>query len=212
MDLYDFRTNYLLDKLSRNDLHDNPVQQFQRWFEQILTTDYGDPSAMIAATVDQLGQPTQRYVLLKQFDDSGFVFFTDTSSTKGQQIANNPKVSLLFPWHLLGRQVRIEGVAERLDSAIAETYFHSRPLESQLAASCSYQSKPIASRIELEKNYAAMVEQNQGKKQIDLPERWGGYRVVPTVFEFWQGGENRLHDRFCYEKQSDKWSIKRLQP
>ena len=209
MDLHDFRRNYSLGKLSRADLDENPIKQFETWMKQIVDTDTKDPSAMIVATVDEKNQPSQRYVLLKQFDEHGFVFFTDTSSQKGQEIANNPQVSLLFPWHAYERQVRIQGAAEKLQIADVEGYFHSRPKMSQTAAVCSEQSQVIESRAELEKRFHA-VDEAQG--EISVPERWGGYRVKPLSFEFWQGGEHRLHDRFRYELTANSWQINRLQP
>jgi len=167
---------------------------------------------MIVATVDSSGQPSQRYVLLKQFDEQGFVFFTDTSSTKGKELEQNKRVSLLFPWHFLERQVRIQGKVELLDRASVEEYFHSRPQGSQLAAASSNQSSQIDSRAELESSFDALSKQYGEDQKIPLPERWGGYRVIPSSFEFWQGGENRLHDRFTYESEGENWAIKRLQP
>ncbi len=207
MDLHDFRRNYSLGKLAREDLSVNPFDQFRTWFEQILSTDIADPTSMVVASVDSSGQPSQRYVLLKYFDAKGFVFFTDTGSQKGQEIAENPKVSLLFPWHQFERQVRITGVAELLPLNQVEEYFYSRPELSQQAAICSQQSRVIHSRVELEAQFEAVEDTN-----LKLPERWGGYCVKAQSFEFWQGGENRLHDRFRYQQQGEKWSISRLQP
>lgn len=209
MDLHDFRRNYSLGRLSQSDLNADPIQQFELWLQQVVATEFPDPSAMVVATADENGFPNQRYVLLKQFDEKGFVFFTDTSSTKGQEIEKNPQVSLLFPWHLYERQVRIQGVAERLDDSDVEAYFHSRPKMSQNAAACSQQSQIIESRKALEKKFQAL-EDEQG--DISMPERWGGYRVKPIRFEFWQGGEHRLHDRFRYEQSEGSWLINRLQP
>ena len=209
MDLHDFRRDYSLGKLSRADLDENPIKQFELWLQQMVETGSPDPSAMVVATVDDKGMPSQRYVLLKQFDKQGFVFFTDTSSRKGQEIAKNAQVSLLFPWHAYERQVRIQGVAEKLDIADVEGYFHSRPKMSQKAAACSEQSQVIESRAELEKKFHA-VDNNHD--QIPVPERWGGYCVIPQSFEFWQGGEHRLHDRFRYELSANNWQINRLQP
>ena len=210
MDLHDFRRNYSMGKLRRQDLQQDPVEQFQLWLQQIVETGFADPTAMIIATSDAQGQPNQRYVLLKKFDTKGFVFFTDTSSAKGQEIAHNAQVSLLFPWHHFERQVRIQGEAERLDTADVAAYFHSRPLMSQQAAACSQQSQTIESRDELELRFHALADQ----EHIPLPECWGGYIVKPRVFEFWQGGEHRLHDRFRYSRddQAQTWAISRLQP
>jgi len=212
MDLHDARTDYTLDKLSRKDLETSPVSQFKKWFEEVSSTGFRDPSAMIVATVDSSGQPSQRYVLLKQFDEQGFVFFTDTSSTKGKEIEQNKRVSLLFPWHFLERQVRIQGQVESLDRASVEEYFHSRPQGSQLAAASSNQSQEATSRTELESSFNSLAEQYGEGQKVPLPERWGGYRVIPNSFEFWQGGEHRLHDRFTYQRNGENWAIKRLQP
>ena len=208
MDLHDFRRNYSLGRLSRQDLATNPFEQFRVWLEQIVAADTADPTAMIVATANDDGQPSQRYVLLKHFDEAGFVFFTDTSSQKGQEIANNPKVSLLFPWHQFERQVRIAGVAKQLPRDAVEEYFYSRPVLSQQAAICSKQSQAIESRADLEAQFDAVKQ----AKDKQLPERWSGYLVNASSFEFWQGGENRLHDRFRYTLDIDKWSIIRLQP
>lgn len=210
MDLHNFRREYSLGKLSRQDLLDDPVAQFECWFEQINKTNFKDPSAMIVASADETGQPNQRYVLLKQFDQQGFVFFTDTSSTKGQEIALNPQVSLLFPWHAYERQVRIQGVAKHIGVQQVTDYFHSRPLASQVAAASSHQSQIINSRKELEQQYQANSERHV--EQVPLPKRWGGYQIVPSTFEFWQGGTHRLHDRFRYTKSGQTWHIERLQP
>ena len=210
MDLHDFRTNYSLGKLSKNDLDAHPIAQFDLWLQQMIDTGIKDPTAMIVATVDTDGQPSQRYVLLKKVDERGFVFFTDTSSAKGQQITQNVQVSLLFPWHQYERQVRVEGMAESLSRDEVEQYFHSRPLSSQLAAATSNQSQEIESRDELLKRYAELKANTI--EQVALPERWGGYCVKPSRFEFWQGGEHRLHDRFVYSLHEAGWNIQRLQP
>lgn len=209
MDLQDFRRNYSLGKLSRHDLHADPIVQFKQWLEHIVSTDFPDPTAMIVASVDADGQPNQRYVLLKSFDAQGFVFFTDMNSQKGQEIAQNPQVSLLFPWHQFERQVRIKGRAEKLGTDEVEQYFKSRPVLSQQAAICSQQSQAIESRQALEQQFRE-VEQNA---DLALPERWGGYRVKANSFEFWQGGDHRLHDRLRYElNPKGDWQIVRLQP
>ena len=210
MNLHDFRTNYSLGKLSKSDLNADPIAQFNLWLQQTIDTGIKDPTAMIVATVDANGQPSQRYVLLKKVDERGFVFFTDTSSTKGQQIAQNAQVSLLFPWHQYERQVRVQGVAELLPHAEVEEYFHSRPLGSQLAAATSNQSQEIESRDALLKRYAEL--KTNTIEQVALPTRWGGYCVKPSQLEFWQGGEHRLHDRLVYSLKESGWSIQRLQP
>lgn len=208
MDLHDFRRNYSLGKLARKDLNADPFEQFQEWLQQIVATDFSDPTAMIVASVDAKGQPNQRYVLLKHVDNNGFVFFTDMESQKGQEIALNSKVSLLFPWHQFERQVRIKGHAEKMPVEAVEEYFYSRPKQSQQAAICSQQSQTIESRSALEQQFQEVGELSE----YSLPKRWGGYVVKVDNFEFWQGGEHRLHDRFRYEKQGKDWLITRLQP
>ena len=210
MDLHDFRTNYSLGKLSRSDLDADPIVQFNQWLQQTIETGIKDPTAMVVATVDANGHPSQRYVLLKKVDERGFVFFTDTSSAKGQQIAQNSNVSLLFPWHQYERQVRVQGVAESLSVDEVKEYFHSRPLGSQLAAATSQQSQTIDSRDELLERYSEL--KSSTTEQVELPERWGGYCVKPSQIEFWQGGEHRLHDRLVYSLQDGAWQIQRLQP
>ncbi len=211
MDLHNFRSEYLLGGLSRKDLCDDPIQQFEAWMQQAIEADIREPSAMVVATVDQNNQPSQRIVLLKQLDQRGFVFFTDTSSSKGRELSGNSQASLLFPWHMLERQVHVRGIAELLPRDEVETYFHSRPLGSQVAASISEQSQAITSRAELLERYEAANKTS--KEEVALPDRWGGYRIVPQTIEFWQGGEHRLHDRFHYKRTSDNnWTIRRLQP
>lgn len=211
MDLHDFRTNYSLGKLSKSDLNADPITQFNLWLQHIIDAGVKDPNAMVVATVDANGQPSQRYVLLKKVDQRGFVFFTDTSSTKGQQIAQNSQVSLLFPWHQYERQVRVQGVAESLSVDEVQDYFYSRPQGSQLAAAASHQSQAIGSRDELLQRYTELEE--TVLEQVMFPERWGGYCIKPTAIEFWQGGEHRLHDRFTYSFIDGEWQgIQRLQP
>ncbi len=210
MNLQDFRRNYSLGKLSKADLDPNPIKQFERWMQQTVESGFSDPTAMVIASVDSNGMPNQRYVLLKQFDEDGFVFFTDTESQKGREIAQNPQISLLFPWHQFERQVRIRGVAKPLNVVDVEAYFHSRPKMSQKAAACSQQSQPIASREALEKKFRAI---DVTEHELPLPARWGGYRVIPQCFEFWQGGDHRLHDRFQYDLDAANiWQVQRLQP
>lgn len=210
MNLEDFRTNYSLGRLARKDLSLNPITQFEKWLNEIIATGMKDPTAMVLATVDKQLQVHQRYVLLKGFDEKGFVFFTDTASAKGQEIANHPHLSMLFPWHIFERQVRIQGVATPLNSHEVVSYFRARPKGSQIAALTSQQSQVIESRALLESSYQNNVKQYTN--EVPLPERWGGYRVIPSSFEFWQGGEHRLHDRFRYTNENKEWTIDRLQP
>jgi pyridoxamine 5'-phosphate oxidase len=212
MDLEQIRREYLSGGLRREHLNDNPFQQFEAWLQQAVASQIPDPTAMVLATVDAVGQPDQRLVLLKQMDDQGFVFYTNYASKKARDIAANAKVSLHFPWHMMERQVRVNGIATRLSTAESLKYFVSRPAESQLAAWASQQSSRIDSRRFLLDQFERMKEKfAEGK--IPLPDFWGGYRVVPHRFEFWQGGASRLHDRFEYLLSTPgSWDIGRLAP
>ena len=212
MDIEHFRRDYLKDGLSRADLDDNPVTQFCLWLNQAIDAELVDPTAMSIATVSADGQPSQRTVLLKHCDEEGLVFYTNLGSRKAQEIQANQKVSLLFTWLQLERQIKICGVAERVSTAQALTYFLSRPRESQLAAWTSNQSQKVSSRQLLEQQFLGMKEKFS-KGEIPLPSFWGGYRVKPHEIEFWQGRENRMHDRFRYDLQSSyHWEINRLAP
>jgi pyridoxamine 5'-phosphate oxidase len=212
MDISHFRREYLSGGLNRSDLKTDPVSQFATWFDQARKTTIADPTAMVLATVDQRGQPSQRTVLLKYFDQDGFVFFTNYGSRKADEIAGNDRVSLLFVWLELDRQVMINGFAEKISAKDSARYFVSRPRNSQVAAWVSSQSHGLSSRQALMQKFAEM-KKKFGEGKIPLPTFWGGYRVVPSEIEFWQGRENRLHDRFFYQQQEDKsWSIERLAP
>ena len=211
MDIGDYRREYLQGGLKRDDLSESPFEQFEKWFKQAMQADIPDASAMSLATVSADGKPTQRTVLLKLFDEKGFVFFTNYSSQKSHQISENPNVSLLFPWVQLERQIEINGTAEKISTAESLKYFLSRPRGSQLGAWASAQSSPINSRQILESQLKKIKDKfTQG--EIPLPDFWGGYRVIPQTIEFWQGGANRLHDRFEYTKVEGHWEINRLQP
>jgi pyridoxamine 5'-phosphate oxidase len=212
IELDKIRREYLSGGLRRNDLPDSPLQLFETWQQQIITLKSLDPTAMVVATVDESGQPSQRIVLLKQVDARGFVFFTNYGSRKAREIAGNPRVSLLFPWHEIERQVKVCGRAEKLGVAESLRYFSSRPRDSQLAAWASQQSSPINSRSFL-MNQLAHMKEKFAHGEVPLPDFWGGIRVVPHEIEFWQGGPQRLHDRFRYSLQHDQsWSIERLAP
>lgn len=213
MDLSQFRREYLKGGLSRADLNADPVLQFASWFEQARNTDIADPTAMVLATVGRNGQPSQRTVLLKYFDRKGFVFFTNFESRKAREIHDNPRVSLLFVWLLLERQVMINGTAARISTAESAKYFMSRPKESQMAAWVSSQSHPLTSKQILMQKFQEM-KTKIGEGKVPLPSFWGGYRVDPVAIEFWQGGQNRLHDRFLYTRpeDSESWTIDRLAP
>ena len=211
MGIKDNRREYDYGTLSRENLRTNPFEQFSLWMDQALEAEIVDPTAMSLATVDTQGKPWQRMVLLKGFDERGFVFYTNLGSRKASDITSNPQVSLQFPWLQLDRQVIVGGMAERLADNENSDYFKSRPISSQLAAWASEQSSPIASREVLEAQFNA-VQQRFESGEIPLPEFWGGYRIVPREFEFWQGGENRLHDRFSFQRDGDSWIISRLSP
>jgi len=213
VDISHFRREYLRGGLSRVDLAADPVQQFSLWFEQARKTTISDPTAMVLATADVHGQPSQRTVLLKYYDEKGFVFFTNFDSRKASEIKENDKVSLLFVWLELERQVMINGVARRISAAESAKYFLTRPKESQLAAWVSSQSHKLSSRQILLQKFQEM-KTKIGEGKVPLPSFWGGFRVEPVEVEFWQGRKNRLHDRFLYTKNSDSssWSVERLAP
>ncbi|WP_325895126.1 pyridoxamine 5'-phosphate oxidase [Grimontia sp. NTOU-MAR1] len=212
MDLYDIRREYNQGGLRRKDLPENPVQFFEHWLKQAIEAKLPDPTAMTVATVDENGQPFQRIVLLKHVDNDGFVFYTNLGSRKSKHLASNSRTSLHFPWHPLERQVHITGMAEKLSKLEVMKYFLSRPKESQLAAWASRQSERITARSALEGKYMELKQQFD-KGEVPVPTFWGGFRVKPESFEFWQGGEHRLHDRFVFQKESEgQWDIERLAP
>lgn len=212
MDLSNFREEYLKDTLHRAELDDSPLRQFDKWFRQALESGIPEPNAMSVATATPQGMPSLRTVLLKYYDERGFVFFTNYTSRKAREIAQNPEVSLLFPWVTLERQIIICGHAEKVTRAETLKYFLTRPRESQLGAWVSHQSSVISTRKLL------MMKLQELKRkfadgEVPLPDFWGGYRVIPHHVEFWQGGPGRVHDRFLYTLQADdSWNIERLQP
>lgn len=198
--------------LDREDLDDDPIVQFEEWFQYACETVPMDPNAVYLSTVDEQNRPTSRTVLLKSFDESGFVFYTNYESNKAKHIEANPNVAMLFFWSDAARQVRIRGRAERMSAAETLKYFVSRPRGSQIGAWVSAQSSVISSRSLLEAKFQELKTKYKNKK-VPLPSFWGGYRVVPEVIEFWQGRRNRLHDRFQYTRQGDgRWLIERLAP
>ena len=197
--------------LERDDLDDDPTRQFERWFREACDTDMMDPNAMSLATIDHANRPSSRTLLLKYFDEAGFVFFTNMSSNKATHIAGNANVSLLFFWPALGRQVSVRGTAAKISTTETLRYFATRPRGSQIGAWISPQSSVITSRALLEDKFDEM-KRKFANREVPLPSFWGGYRVVPREIEFWQGRSNRLHDRFLYTLQDDVWQIDRLAP
>ncbi|GGX53631.1 pyridoxamine 5'-phosphate oxidase [Undibacterium squillarum] len=211
MSIADIRTDYQRDQLTETDVAADPFAQFARWFDQALTAGVPEVNAMTLSTVSAEGKPSGRIVLIKDYDQRGFSWFTNYDSAKGQDLASNPFASLLFFWIPLERQVRIEGRVEKLSDAENDTYFFSRPVGSQQGAHASRQSQPIANREALEQQLVDVVA--KFGDQPPRPAHWGGYRLIPERIEFWQGRPSRLHDRIVYEKQADgSWSIQRLQP
>lgn len=211
MDIGHFRREYLKSGLEHSDLLADPIEQFSRWFKSANETDIPDPNAMTLATVSGDGQPSQRTVLLKYYDEKGFVFFTNQKSRKAREIEGNPKVNLHFVWLELERQISIAGIATPITSAESARYFMTRPRESQIAAWVSNQSSKISSRQLLMKAFQEM-KQKFADGEVPLPSFWGGYRVNPFSIEFWQGRRNRLHDRFLYTRSDSTWEVERLAP
>jgi pyridoxamine 5'-phosphate oxidase len=189
-----------------------PLEQFSRWRADVVAAALPEPTAMALATVSASGRPRARTVLLKSYGPEGFTFYTNRTSRKGTDLAEVPRACLLFPWHAIERQVIIEGTVTPLSAAESEPYFHSRPRGSQLAAWASRQSTVISSRAELEDRHAELAARWSEGTQIPMPDFWGGYRVVPEIFEFWHGRVNRMHDRFRYRRQEGSWVIERLAP
>ncbi|NMG10170.1 pyridoxamine 5'-phosphate oxidase [Brasilonema sp. UFV-L1] len=208
----DLRKDYTLQGLSEKDVNSNPFIQFRQWFDQALAAQLPEPNAMTVATTTLDGQPSARMVLLKGFDQRGFVFYTNYNSQKGQELAKNPQASLVFWWAELERQVRISGCVEKVSENESDEYFHSRPLNSRLGAWASNQSEVIESREILEQRMQELQIQYQNQ-DIERPRHWGGLRVIPKKIEFWQGRSNRLHDRLLYTRlDSSSWKIVRLSP
>ena len=216
MDAIDFaglRREYETQGLRRAEMHPDPIEQFATWFSTAVNSALPDANAMTLATATPDGKPSARVVLLKAFDQRGFVFFTNYQSYKGRELEANPQAALAIYWVELERQVRVAGRVEKTSRAESEAYFHSRPRGSQLGAWVSHQSEVIDARRILDARLAEMEERFAGSEVIELPPHWGGYRLVPEMIEFWQGRANRLHDRFRYLLQDDgSWTLDRLAP
>jgi pyridoxamine 5'-phosphate oxidase len=210
MDLFELRREYAEGSLSEGDLTAEPFALFRKWLDEAVKR-LPEPNAMVVSTCGADGQPSSRTVLLKNYDEKGFVFYTNYESAKAHQIAENPKVSVLFPWFLMERQVVARGVAEKVSTAESLRYFLSRPFASRLGAWSSPQSSVITSRSLLDAKLEEM-KRKFANGEVPLPSFWGGYRVIPAEIEFWQGRKSRLHDRFLYKKQGEVWKHERLAP
>ncbi|MFJ9816736.1 pyridoxamine 5'-phosphate oxidase [Streptomyces sp. NPDC101151] len=211
------RKQYRAQGLDEKDLAAHPMDQFSRWFEDAARAavrgSLYEPNAMVVATADPAGRPSSRTVLMKQYDTDGFVFYTNYDSRKARELAGNPYISLLFPWHPIARQVIVTGVARRTDRDETAAYFRTRPHGSQLGAWASAQSSVITSRDELDDAYAALGVRHPEGEPVPVPPQWGGFRIAPQTVEFWQGRENRMHDRLRYVARPDgAWDVERLSP
>ena len=210
-DLATLRKEYGEVGLAESAADPDPLAMFRRWFADARAAHVHEPNAMVVATVSADGQPSARMVLLKGFTEDGFAFYTNTASRKGDDLAHEPRCALLFPWHPLERQVRVEGVATRLTDAEVAAYFSARPRGSQLGAHASPQSRVVAGRGELDARFAE-AEQRYAGGDVPVPPEWGGYRVRPGTFEFWQGRPGRMHDRLRYRRTAEGWVLERLAP
>ncbi len=211
VDLAALRREYGEHGLDTPDLVPDPLEMFRRWLDDAVRAGLHEPNAMVVTTVSAEGSPSARMVLLKGLDE-GFVFYTNYDSRKGREIEANPALSLLFPWHDLQRQVRVEGTATRVSAEESRAYFASRPRESQIGAWASPQSQPVKSRDELDVLYAAAERRFADVIEIPVPPQWGGLRVRPELVEFWQGRKGRMHDRLVYRREGERWVTSRLAP
>lgn len=209
--LNNFIKEYDREKLDEKNLSPDPFKQFDTWFDDAVDFGVDEPNVIVLSTISELNRPSSRIVLLKEYNNKGFAFFTNYNSRKGKQIEKNPFGALLFPWHTMERQIRIEGRIEKLAEEESDAYFRSRPAGSRISAWASPQSKEIPSREYLEKSVHDYKQKFTGQS-IPRPDYWGGYRLIPEQFEFWQGRQNRLHDRLEYTFKGKKWHIKRLAP
>ncbi len=212
LDLAGLREEYARGGLDLPDLASEPIAMFQRWIEEVVAAGVHEPNAMVVSTVSADGHPSSRMVLLKGLSEEGFVFFTNTASRKGEELADNPHCSLLFPWHPLERQVRVDGTATLLGAEAVRAYFSVRPRRAQLGAWASAQSQPVASRAALAASYAHAQERFGEEDEVPVPPNWGGYLVNPEVVEFWQGRPGRMHDRLVFKRTDSAWGVTRLAP
>ena len=211
MELADIRKDYRLKVLDEQQVDSNPMNQFESWLNEAFEAKVNEPTAMVLATATKLGIPSTRVVLLKAFSENGFGFFTNYESRKGEEIAENQHVALLFHWPELERQVRIEGVAQRTSDAVSDEYFNSRPFESRLSAVISAQSKVVPDRAYLEKLWTSQQDET-ATQPLTRPAFWGGLLIDPVKIEFWQGRSNRLHDRLLFSRKESTWTLARLAP
>lgn len=211
MDIYDLRRSYKLKTLSSKDLTDKPIELFRIWFNEARQAEIDEVNACALATADEKGKPSCRFILLKKIEEESLLFFTNYESRKAKEMEKNPQAALTIWWKELERQVRFEGGVSKCSDELSAEYFSKRPRRSQLAAWASDQSSPLESRARLEEEYSAFEARFEGK-DVPIPPHWGGYRLNPTSIEFWQGRDDRLHDRFLYLKDGENWSVKRLAP
>ncbi len=211
MNIAEMRREYILHQLNEEDAFHDPILQFNKWFREAMDAEVFEPNAMTLATADCTGKPSARVVLLKGFDENGLYFYTNYKSRKGEELEANPRAALVFFWHELERQVRVEGVVEKVPREMSEKYFHSRPFKSQISACISPQSREIHSKKMLEEDMNTL-ETSLAGKEVPLPEHWGGYLLRPHLFEFWQGRESRFHDRIQYNLTGNDWTRVRLAP
>jgi pyridoxamine 5'-phosphate oxidase len=211
MTLADLRKDYSLAGLSEKDLARDPFRQFEKWFQEAEGAKIAEPNAMVLSTAGRDGRPSSRTVLLKGLDGRGFVFYSNYESRKGRELELNPAASLLFPWIGFERQVIAEGPVSKISREESESYFHSRPRPSQLAAWASHQSAIVSARAALDESLKAMEGKYAGR-EVPIPPHWGGYRLAPETVEFWQGRRSRMHDRLRYRRTKDGWTVERLSP
>ncbi len=211
MDLASLRKEYTLDQLRAENLDPDPIKQFQKWFRDAVTASEHEPNAMVLATTEKTAHPSARVLLLKGVDQRGFTFFTNYLSRKGRELDQNPRAAMVFYWAKTERQVCIAGAVSKLSREESEEYFKSRPRGNRLGAWASRQSEVIESREQLEEQMLRIEAQYPGE-DIPMPSHWGGYLLAPERIEFWQGRPNRLHDRFCYTREGDRWKVQRLSP